>query len=216
MNRPVLVFLQVYSNFSLFYLCLLGAFITCKHSIIKKIKNKQKIGTLLKADVPLGKVIGFVAVVLDSAKSDPKNNDCWFGLSNRTLELQTQPFLRTALGPAKLYIVGSLNSSLSYMNTCLPDTTWKPEFQSQIAFLNKFSPNYLEDPEEAINCIYSETISPLYNIRMKCFPSFDEFVQWLFSGPMQGIPTRDIHEAEELYAAYHKSHHVAAKIRARK
>ena len=137
MNRPVLVFLQVYSNFSLFYLCLLGAFITCKHTIIKKIKNKQKIGTLLKADVPLGKVIGFVAVVLDSAKSHPKNNDCWFGLSNRTLELQTQPFLCTALGPAKLYIVGSLNSSLSYMNTCLPDTTWKPEFQSQIAFLNK-------------------------------------------------------------------------------
>ena len=81
-------------------------------------------------------MIGYVPVVLDSAKSDPINTDC-----------------------------------------------------------------YLEDPEEAINCMYEEIISPLYN---------------MFNGPMQAVPIRDIKKAEELYAAYHKSHHIAAKLQARK
>ena len=68
----------------------------------------------------LGKYWGCVALVLDSYMED---FDFW-GYKERAILLQTQPFLNTALGPAKLYIVGSKNCSLSYMNTIEDDTQW--------------------------------------------------------------------------------------------
>ena len=68
----------------------------------------------------LGKYWGCLALVLDSEV----NNYHWFGYESRTMLLKAQPFTHTELGSAKLYVIGSLNCVLLYMNTVKIDTTW--------------------------------------------------------------------------------------------
>ena len=70
-------------------------------------------GKSFKEGHVLGKYWGCLALVLDS-EVDKYN---WFGYENRALLLKAQPFLHTELGPARLYVVGSLNCAMTYMNT---------------------------------------------------------------------------------------------------
>ena len=78
-------------------------------------------GKSFKEGHVLGKYWGCLALVLDS-EVDKFN---WFGYENRALLLKAQPFLHTELGPARLYVVGSLNCAMTYMNTVEDNTTCK-------------------------------------------------------------------------------------------
>ena len=66
-------------------------------------------GKSFKEGHVLGKYWGCLALVLDS-EVDKYNN---FGYENRALLLKAQPFLHTELGPARLYVVGSLNCAMT-------------------------------------------------------------------------------------------------------
>ena len=97
-------------------------------------------GVAFDQHVTFGKYFGVLAFVLDS---DKKFN--FFGHQNRAILLKAQPFLSTELGPARIYIVGSLNCDLTYMNTVQEDTVWKPACP-QVSMFMKASKDYLADP----------------------------------------------------------------------
>ena len=88
-------------------------------------------GANFKEGHVFGKYWGCLALVLDSDLS----RFHWFGHGNRAILLRAQPFTFTELGPARLYIVGSMNCALTYMNTVKDDTTWVEG--CQMALLHK-------------------------------------------------------------------------------
>ena len=67
-------------------------------------------GVAFDQHVTVGKYFGVLAFVVDS---DKKFN--FFGHQNRAILLKAQPFLSTELGPARIYIVGSLNYALTQL-----------------------------------------------------------------------------------------------------
>ena len=119
--------------------------------------------------VTFGKYFGVLAFVLDS---DKKFN--FFGHQNRAILLKAQPFLSTELGPARIYIVGSLNCALTYMNTVKEDTVWKPACP-QVSMFMKASKDYLADPKSVLNVVFEETSCEHYNTITKTFPSWSIF-----------------------------------------
>ena len=158
----------------------------------------------------LGKYWGCVALVLDSYMED---FDFW-GYKERAILLQTQPFLNTALGPAKLYIVGSKNCSLSYMNTIEDDTQWDIS-GLQAKFFMKEKKDFLEDPKSCFNVIFQELSSDEYSSTTKTFTSWTAFLRWLLACPVVAVTTLSVAHAEELYACYFKEFPARNKLVAR-
>ena len=152
----------------------------------------------LDQNVTFGKYFGVLAFVLDS---DKKFN--FFGHQNRAILLKAQPFLSTELGPARIYIVGSLNCALTYMNTVEEDTVWKPACP-QLAIFMKASKDYIADPKSVLNVIFEETSCEHYNTINKCFPSWPIFCNWIFDCPVKGAAVTSSAPGEELYACYFK------------
>ena len=148
----------------------------------------------------LGKYWGCIALILDSEIPYFQ----WFGHINRALLLKAQPFLKTELGPAKLYIIGSKNCALSYMNTIQEDTVFVEGCQTQ--FFHKKDLDFYCKLKSALNVIFEEVRCPDYNEQSKTFPSFEAFITWLFNGPTQGVLTSPASHAEEVYACYYKEY----------
>ena len=139
----------------------------------------------------------------------------WFGHQNRGLLLRAQPFFHTELGPAKLYVIGSLNCALTYMNTIEENTTWKEGVQ--LSFFHKSDKDVILEPKCALNCIFEEVRSMNYNEKGRTFTSWEAFVEWVFSGPTDGVLTSSVQHAEEVYACYTKEYPWAhPKIKSRK
>ena len=155
-------------------------------------------GKSFKEGHVLGKYWGCLALVLDS-EVDKFN---WFGYENRALLLKAQPFLHTELGPARLYVVGSLNCAMTYMNTVEDNTTWQECAQTN--FFRNRNKEYIEDPKCTLNCIFEEVASPHYNAKTNTFTSWEVFVEWVFNGPTQSVLTDGVEHAEEVYACYSK------------
>ena len=107
-------------------------------------------GTNFKEGHVLGKYWGCLALVLDSELS----RFHWFGHGNRAILLRAQPFTFTELGPARLYVVGSMNCALTHMNTVEDDTTWLEG--CQMDFFHKKAKDFLSHPKVALNCIFEE------------------------------------------------------------
>ena len=158
----------------------------------------------------LGKYWGCIALVLDSYMED---FDFW-EYKERAILLQTQPFLNTALGPAKLYIVGSKNCSLSYMNTIEDDTQWDIS-GLQAKFFMKEKKDFLEDPKSCFNVIFQELSSDEYSSTTKTFTSWTAFLRWLLACPVVAVTTLSVAHAEELYACYFKEFPARNKLVAR-
>ena len=157
-------------------------------------------GSSFKEGHVLGKYWGCLALVLDSELSTFH----WFGHGNRALLLKAQPFTFTELGPARMYVVGSRNCAMSYMNTVEDDTTWLEG--CQVAFFHKKGQDFLSDPKVALNCIFEEVACAEYNNKNKTFSSWEVFVNWVFNGSTQSVVTSDVEHAEEIYACYTKQY----------
>ena len=148
----------------------------------------------------LGKYWGCIALILDSEIPYFQ----WLGHINRALLLKAQPFLKTELGPAKLYIIGSNNCVLSNMNTIQEDTVFVEGCQTQ--FFHKKDIDFYSNPKSALNVIFEEVRCPDYNEKSKTFTLFEAFINWLFNGPTQGVLTSAASHAEEVYACYYKEY----------
>ena len=114
-----------------------------------------------------------------------------------------QPFLNTALGRAKLYIVGSKNCCLSYMNTTEDNTSWDMS-GLQIKFFMKDNKDFLADPKSCLNVIFEELSSDEYSSLTKTFTSWTTFLKWLLACPVVAVTSASVAHAEELYACYFK------------
>ena len=77
-------------------------------------------GAGFEQNFTFGSYSGFLAWVLES-----EMNLNFFDHENLAILLKAQPFLCTELGPARIYIVGSLYCALTYMNAVDEDTEWK-------------------------------------------------------------------------------------------
>ena len=119
-----------------------------------------------------GKYFGVLALVLESEL----HNFNFFGFENRTVLLKQQPFRNTDLGPANLYIVGSKNCCLSYMNTIEDDTMWN-EGCAQLKFFIDAAKDYVTDPKSCFNAQFEEIQCPNYNVSTKTFSSWSVFLK---------------------------------------
>ena len=94
-----------------------------------------------------------------------------------------------------MYVIGSLNWALTYMNTIEENTTWLEGVQ--LSFFHKAEKDFILEPKCALNCIFEEVRSLNYNEQGRTFTSWEAFIEWIFAGPTECVLTSSVQHAEE-------------------
>ena len=126
----------------------------------------------------------------------------FFGFEERAILYKAQPLEQ--FSGITLYLVGSQNCSMTYINEVREDTVFDSTNTEFIEELFIRCPTYREDPLSAINCIFEEKFDPNYSFSTGTWTSYDDFHQYHRFANISIVAARDIGPREELLISYQK------------